>query len=171
MTISRNMLQTLSFGAILLIIILIAAFMLLIPKGKEYRGDRIEKRKSKMVVNKYQAWHNGIATNLKSLQTKNKNILSAYEYQFNPERFKTLYESYFQNLELSQVKDVNISSDFNIYEVKATSSISSPTIFYDFLDAVNKGEWIISIDFPIEFDRSAESIKTSFKMRVYSDSN
>jgi hypothetical protein len=48
-----------------------------------------------------------------------------------------------------------------------TSQINSPKSFYDFLDAVNKSDWIISVNFPISFKREAEMIRSSFTMKVY----
>lgn len=58
--------------------------------------------------------------------------------------------------------------EFISYEVNTSSQISSPKSFYNFLESVNKSDWIISIEFPINFKRDAEMIKSNFTMKVYS---
>jgi hypothetical protein len=56
---------------------------------------------------------------------------------------------------------------FTIYEVNTTSKINSPKVFYNFLDSINKSDWIIGVNFPINFKREADMIRSSFTMRVY----
>ena len=58
--------------------------------------------------------------------------------------------------------------DFITYEVNTTSKINSPKSFYDFLEALNKSDWIVGVEFPITFIREDKLIKSSFKMNVYS---
>ena len=58
--------------------------------------------------------------------------------------------------------------EFSIYDVKTSSEINSPKTFYDFLDALNKSDWIVQVNFPIHFKRDGELIKSSFTMKVYS---
>jgi hypothetical protein len=77
-------------------------------------------------------------------------------------------------LSISKVLKSGDEDGFAVYEVNTTSQISSPKSFYDFLDAINKGDWIIGINFPINFKREADVIRSSFTMKVYSvkdDSN
>jgi hypothetical protein len=37
------------------------------------------------------------------------------------------------------------------------------------LDDLNKGDWIIGVNFPINFVRDGEMIKSSFTMKVYTN--
>ena len=60
-------------------------------------------------------------------------------------------------------------SKFTTYDVNTTSLINSPKSFYNFLEAVNKSDWIVAVNFPITFKRDAEMINSSFTMKVYSN--
>ena len=75
--------------------------------------------------------------------------------------------NYFSSLTLSKLSKVGDEDEFISYEVNTTSEISSPKSFYDFLDAVNKSDWVIAIEFPINFKRDGEMIKSSFTMKVH----
>ena len=70
-------------------------------------------------------------------------------------------------MKVAQKIRVKDEDNFNVYEVNTTSQINSPKSFYDFLDAVNKSDWIIAINFPIVFKREDDKIRSSFTMKVY----
>jgi len=149
------------------VFVLIFAFALLIPKGKEYRKDRVEFKKASQELRKYQYFHNEVEVKLKELQSDNRNIITAFDATFNQSRFQKQHRNYFSSLTLSKLSKVSDEDEFIAYEVNTTSEISSPKSFYDFLDAVNKSDWIIAVEFPINFKRDGEMIKSSFTMRVH----
>jgi hypothetical protein len=60
------------------------------------------------------------------------------------------------------------NGSFKVYEVNATTKITSPQTFYQFLEKINKSDWIIGVDFPIHFERDGDKIKSSFTMKVHS---
>ena len=98
----------------------------------------------------------------------------AFDSKFNPDRFQKQYKTFFSSLTISEIQKMGAKEGFTTYEVNTTSQISSPKSFYNFLDAINKGDWIISVNFPINFVRDAELIKSSFTMQILSsvkDSN
>jgi hypothetical protein len=73
---------------------------------------------------------------------------------------------------LSKLKNSSKDDEFISYEVNTSSQISSPKSFYDFIEALNKADWIIGVNFPITFKRDGELIQSSFTMKVYrSDKN
>jgi len=151
--ISRHYLYILLFSLFMLMLILLFAFLVLIPKGKEYREQRMELKKSK----------------LKDLQSKNRHIITAFENRFDAKKFQKEHKSYFSSLTLSKISKEKDEGEFAVYEVNTTSRISSPKNFYNFLDAVNKSDWIIGVNFPITFKRDGENISSSFTMKVYSN--
>jgi hypothetical protein len=167
MKMNKNILSTLIVAAILLIAVLVLSFFFLIPKGKEYRSDRIDKKKEDAILREYQNYHADTYSKLKELQSKHKHIITSYENKFDPQRFKKLNSDYFQTLELSESIIQPSTDEFVLYEVNATSKISTPESFYNFLTSINKSEWIISINFPINFERDENMIKSSFTMRVH----
>jgi len=166
--ISRQNLYALILSVIFLIIIVLFAFLLLIPKGKQYREQRAELKVENIDLLQYEDLEISVADKLKKLQTKNRHITSAFRTAFNKERFTKQYKAYFSNLNITEKKDIGYkSSDFVVYEVNTTSKIDSPKNFYDFLSALNKGDWIIKVDFPIKFKRDEDKIKSTFTMHVY----
>ena len=165
--ISRQNIYLLSLSVFLLIFVFLFSFLVLIPEGKEYRKHRGELKQESRDLRKYQNFHDETLDHLKELQSDNKHIIIAFDNSFNREKFAKLYTNHFSSLEISQLLKINDNAQFNIYEVNTTSEINSPKSFYDFLEAVNKSDWIISVDFPINFKRDGELITSSFKMRVH----
>jgi len=172
--ISRQNIYLLSLSVILFIFVLIFSFSLLIPEGKEYRLKRAEFKKESLELRKYENFKDEVAQKLGELRSDNRHVITAYDREFDPQRFEKTHKDYFKSLNISQKTQVENKEEFNVYEVNTTSQINSPKSFYDFLDAVNKSDWIISINFPIIFKREDEMIRSSFTMKVYnnqSDSN
>ncbi|MBU1658650.1 hypothetical protein KKG72_06310 [bacterium] len=169
--ISRQNIYLLILSMFLLVFVVFFSFLILIPKGKEYREQRLEMKKENRDLGRYQEFNDETLEILKKLQADNRHIINAFDNSFNAERFEKQHHSYFNSLTLSpQVKSVD-EDEFEVYEVNTTSHINSPKSFYDFLDAINKSDWIIGINFPINFKRDAEMIKSSFTMKVYSIKN
>ncbi len=164
---SRQNIYLLSLSLFLLIFVLIFSFLVLIPKGKEYREQRSALNKDRAEFRRYQEFSDMTLQKLKDLQADNRHIITAFDASFNATRFEKLNRAYFTSLKLSKKQKKENEDEFSVYEVNTTSSINSPQSFYDFLDAVNKSDWIIGIDFPINFKRDAEMINSSFTMRVY----
>ena len=166
---SRHYLYILLSSLFLLLFVLLFAFFVLIPKGKEYRAKRIELQRSNLKLQKYQNYHDKVYTTLKNLQSKNRHIITAFENRFDTKRFIRENKSYFFSLELAKITKAGEKDGFDVYEVNTTSSIASPKNFYDFLDALNKSDWIIGVNFPIIFKRKGDSILSSFTMKVYAN--
>ena len=167
--ISRQYLFILLLSTILLIFVLVFSFAVLIPKGKEYREQRTELRKTERELRRYEDFNNLTLESLKKLQSENRHIISAFDAVFNADRFVKQHKNYFSSLTLSKMKSVADEDIFAVYEVNTTSYIDSPTTFYNFLDAINKGNWMIGINFPIYFKREKNIIKSNFTMKIYCD--
>jgi len=165
--INRQMSYILALALIFLLFVLIFAFGVLIPEGKEYRSARMEAKKISYQVDVVQAEYDRVYDSLKELKAKNRHIIGAYKTIFNPERFKKMYASHFESFALSELSMHSKDGEFAVYEVNTSTLIHSPQGFYDFLDAVNKSDNIIGVNFPIHFERDANLIKSSFTMHVY----
>lgn len=164
---SRQYIYLISFSAFLLIFVLLFAFLVLIPEGKEYRKSRVDAKTQIKELHKYQYFNDETEATLKELQKKHRHIIVAFDAIFNPNKFQKQHKNYFSSLEISKLERKTNEKEFAVYEVSAVSKISSPKGFYDFLDAINKSDWIIGIDFPIDFVRDSELIKSTFTMNVY----
>lgn len=167
--ISRQHIYLLILSLVLFIFVLLFSFLVLIPQGKDYRISRSNYIKQGKELNSYQNFHDEILQTLQTLQSDNRHIITAFKTNFNPERFEKQHKSYFTALNVVKIDQIKNEEEFTTYEVNTTSKISSPTTFYDFLDAVNKSDWIIDVNFPIDFKREGEIIKSSFTMKVYAN--
>jgi len=165
--ISRQYIYLSVIALFLFVFVLLFSFLVLIPEGKEYRKNRLELKSQFKEIRKYQNFHNELADRLQDLQKKHRNIILAFDATFNPERFHKQNKAYFATLYISPLKPIEGEDEFVVYEVNTTSQINSPKSFYDFLDAINKSDWIVGINFPINFTHDGEFIKSSFTMKVY----
>lgn len=165
--ISRQNIYLLIIMTVMLVMVLLFAFLLLIPEGKAYRMARIDMKKHEFALRQYQQWSDETTRRLKEAQSKNKGIITAFENRFDPKRFIGKSKSYFEELRLAKVERSSDEGSFSVYEVNASSKIDSPQSFYRFLDEVSKSDWIIGVDLPIHFERVDDLIVSSFTMKVF----
>jgi hypothetical protein len=165
--ISRQTIYLVSIAFILLIIVLLFSFLALIPAGKQYRIDRIEKKKHELELRQYQSWYEETFSKLKDLQSQHKRAIMAYDTTFDSDRFVKMNQHFFEELTLAKMEQQDDDAEFSVYEVKASSKIDSPQSFYSFIEGVNKGDWVIGINFPIHFERQNDLIRSSFTIKVY----
>ncbi len=165
--ISRQNIYLMSLSIFLLIFVLIFSFLVLIPEGKEYRKQRTMLNKHSIELKRYSEFNDVTLQKLKQLQADNRRIIKAFDSSFNADRFQKQHRPFFTSLQLSKKQKQALEDEFSVYEVNTTSSINSPQSFYEFLDAINKSDWIIGVNFPINFKRDAEVIHSSFTMKVY----
>jgi len=161
------MIYILSLSVVFLIVVFIFAFAVLIPMGKEYRIARMETKKVSYHVDLIQGEYDKVYSKLKMLKADNRHVIGAYTTLFNAERFTKVHSQHFESFSLSQLSAPIQEGNFATYEVNTSTLINSPQGFYDFLDAVNKSDNIVSVNFPIHFERDANLIKSSFTMHVY----
>ncbi len=163
----RHIVYTVVFTIVMIIFAIWFATDKLIPMGKEYRKNRVELKKEKVDLRRYEEFYSQTLQIYNNTKSKNRHIIEAFENKFDPQKFKAYYGKYFISLTLSPSKEFKRNEWYEVYEVNTTSKIKSPTNFYDFLEAINKSDWIIGVTFPIDFVREGELIHSSFKMQVY----
>ncbi len=168
-SISRQSIYIILLSTLLLIFVLVFSFNALIPKGKEYRLQRVQLSKEYKDLQRYQDYDEQVYDELKTLQANHRHIITAFDTEFDKERFEKKYKEMFKSLEVKSVENNATEDGFRVYEVKTSSKISTPTTFYKFLEEVNKSDWIVAIKFPIDFERDADMITSKFQMRVYSN--
>jgi len=152
---------------VLLVSIILFSFFVLIPKGKEYRSLRLENKKEQRAMDSAREDYDETQMKYEKLTEKNKEIIKAYANVFNPEKFTRLNRSQLQDLYLTELQVTDQNKSFKVYEVNATTKITSPEVFYQFLEKVNHSGWIIGIHFPVHFERDKDLIKLSFTMKVH----
>lgn len=147
--------------------IVVFSVVFLIPKGKEYRTLRLESKKEQQMIARAQEQYDRVNEKLEKLKSENTHTLTAFKTSFNPKKFTKNYHEDFEDLYLTEIEMVDHNGSFKVYEVNATTKITSPQVFYQFLEKINKSEWIIGVDFPIYFEREGDRIKSSFTMKVH----
>lgn len=166
---SRSNIYLLTTSLFLLIFVVAFSFLVLIPKGKFYRINKNEAHKISLEQKQLQEHYNSVTTEHNKLLQQSNHIINAYANSFDPQKFKEQNQKYFNSLNISEVKESGEEEGFRVYEVNTLSNINSPQNFYDFLDNINKSDWIIAVNFPIEFKREETNIKSSFTMKVYNN--
>ena len=163
----RQTLFVVILSLLLLIGVVTFSVFFLIPKGKEYRTLRLESKKEfqqfELTQNRYDNTHN----RLEDLKKQHKHTIGAFDKMFDPGRFERLYKKEFTDLYLTEVTATDANGTFKVYEVNATTKITSPQSFYSFLENINKSEWVIGVNFPIHFERDGDQIRSSFTMKVH----
>ena len=137
---SRQNIYLLSLSVFLLIFVLIFAFSILIPKGKEYRNDRADLKKESVELRKYEDFRDEVLEKLTELKSDNRHIITAFDTAFDADRFEKIHSPYFNSFKISRKTNLADEEGYSVYEVNTISEINSPTSFYDFLDAVNKSD-------------------------------
>jgi Na+-transporting NADH:ubiquinone oxidoreductase subunit NqrC len=165
--INKQTLYLILFSTLLLSIIVLFSIFVLIPKGKEYRLLRLEAMKEEKVVGQVQKEHKETSEKLEKLKKSNAKTIKAFTTPFNPRKFTKVYAPEFQDLFLKELSKADENGSFKVYEVNVTTKITSPESFYNFLEKVNKSQWIIGVNFPIHFERDGDLIKSSFTMKVH----
>ncbi len=166
---SKQNIYLLAMCTFLLIFILFFSFAVLIPKGKEYRVKRDELKKESLELKNLADFSIEKEGMLQKVQSDNLYVINALEKEFSADEFIKKHKSFFSSLDITKKSKLEDEDGFSVYEVNATSEISSPKSFYNFLDALNKCEWIIEVNFPIDFKRDNEMINSHFTMKVYNN--
>lgn len=166
-SISRQQIYLIVISLFLLLFVILFSFGVLIPEGKAYRLQRSDLMKVDRKLREYRNFESDTIDKLKELQQSNRRVITAFDATFNPDRFEKENRKFFSHLSVSSVEFSAVEDSFAIYEVNTSSQINSPKSFYDFLDSINKSDWMINVNFPIEFKREGEMINSSFKMKVY----
>jgi len=166
---SRQTIYLFALCIFLLIFVLAFSFAVLIPKGKEYRIKKSELKKENLELKQLSDFSIEKEVTLQKLQNDNVHIITAFETEFSADRFEKQHKSFFSSLSVSKKSKLEDEDGFSVYEVNTTSKISSPKSFYGFLDAINKSDWMIAVNFPINFKREGEMISSTFTMRVYNN--
>lgn len=159
------------FSFLLLGSVVVFSLFFLIPKGKEYRVMRLESKKEEQLLSMAKERLAKEERKLAKLSKTHEVTLKAFKTPFNSKKFTEEYRHAFHDLYLTELESGENNGSFKIYEVNATTKITSPQTFYEFLEKINKSPWIISVNFPINFEREGEWIKSSFTMRVHNAEN
>jgi len=150
-----------------IIILFILVFGIVIPSIKEYKSER---KMYLTIQNRYEIIkneHENIYDKLKTLQHKNRKIVETFEKEWDEKEFLKRANSYFNKVKLKLVDNNITDPKFKIYEMDATTKMSSPENFYRFMEALPLMPFVIEADFPISFDSDGDLISGVFRIKVF----
>ncbi|WP_300368368.1 hypothetical protein [Hydrogenimonas sp.] len=153
-----------------LLILFVLIFALVIPAVKSYKAVNKQYAEEKAHYLAAKDEHDTIFDRLKSLQSKNRKIVEAFENRWNEKEFIAKAKNYFLKVDMKPVDVNETDSYFKVYEINAMAKMDSPQNFYKFLDALPSIPFVIQADFPIAFRaHGGDEIEGIFRIRVYEE--
>lgn len=159
----RFMLFVLAFMAVVMLFV----FLVVIPSIKTFKTKKAEylyqqKHKKELALQKEK-----LETELRSIEKKYADALSAFKNDFDEKSFLSEAGKYFQNIKLIPKSDKKSESGLQIYAFKADFDARTPVQFYKFVDALQKMDNVVKINFPVILDAKNNTIHLQFNMSVY----
>ncbi|SFP30511.1 hypothetical protein [Hydrogenimonas thermophila] len=154
---------------IYLIILFILIFGIVIPSIKQYKSKskvyHTVQNEYEMIKNEHESFYD----KLKSLQHKNRKIIETFEKDWDKNVFLEKANRFFIRTELKLVDNNLSDTKFKIYELDATTQMSSPENFYRFMEALPLMPFAIQADFPISFYSNGDFISGVFRIKVFQE--
>lgn len=160
--------KLLIYVLVFIVACLVMIFVFLVPSIKEYKQVKYESRMQIAASAQTQRLYDAKSKALNEIKQNDKAVLDALENKFDIDKFALFASNYFTNVNLSEPKEAVKNGEISIYGLTLTSSIKTPTKFYEFIDALQSYENIVKIDFPIKMRKDAEKIDATFGVKIYS---
>ena len=160
--------KLLIYVLICIIACLAMIFGLLVPSIKEYKQVKYESRMQIAASAQTQRLYDAKSKALNEIKQNDKAQLDALENKFDADKFTQFASKYFENVNLSELKEASKNGEISVYELTVTGSMKTPAKFYEFMDALQSYENIVKIDFPIKMRKDSEKIDASFGVKIYS---
>ncbi|MBT0879132.1 MULTISPECIES: hypothetical protein [unclassified Campylobacter] len=151
--------------SIFLITIFTLSALLIIPSVNKLKvaNEVLSSSNSKFQQNK--AKNESIERQLNDYLSENKTNLAKIHNEFDIEKFKNHCKTFFDEVNLD--KNLDFSEDYVSYQLSVSTKITSPTIFYDFIDSLDNFPNILRVHFPIVLKSDKNLIKAQFNIQVY----
>lgn len=158
--------KMLLFFLILVLISLFLIFILIVPSAKEYKSVKIMHQRHDQSITRLQNIIGAKANELDDIVKNNSKILDALVHSFDKQNFLTYANNFFQNVKLQELKKLD-KNPYILYELNVTSSIKTPSNFYNFLDGLKQYQNIIKVTYPISMQSVDKNIHASFLLKIY----
>ena len=151
--------------SIFLITIFTLSALLIIPSVNKLKvaNEVLSSSNSKFQQNKVK--NESIERQLNDYLSENKTNLAKIHNEFDIEKFKNHCKTFFDEVNLD--KNLDFSEDYVSYQLSVSTKITSPTIFYDFIDSLDNFPNILRVHFPIILKSDKNLIKAQFNIQVY----
>lgn len=162
-----DIMKLLIFLMIFIVVTFAFVFLLIIPNVKEHRTLQAEYKRVLVHKTRVENLFLERETELSKLKAENVHIIGAFKHPFTQEEFIRYAGKFFTQVSLTEVTKSEYKKEFVEYELNVTSTLKTPTNFYNFLEGLNRYSSIVQADFPIYLESSKESISSTFKIKVY----
>ena len=151
--------------SVFLIVIFTLSALLIIPSINKLKVANEVLSSSNYKYQQNYAKNENIERQLNDYLSENKINLTKIHNEFNIEKFKNHCKTFFENVELD--KSLDFSDEYVSYQLSVSTKITSPSIFYDFIDSLENFPNIIRVHFPIVLKSDKNLIKAQFNIQVY----
>ncbi|KFL34822.1 MULTISPECIES: hypothetical protein [unclassified Sulfurospirillum] len=162
-----DMMKLLIFLMVFIMVTFAFVFLLIIPNVKEHRILQAEYKRVLVHKTRVENLFLEREAELSKLKAENVHVISAFKHPFTQEEFMRYAGKFFTQVSLKEVTKSAYKKEFVEYELNVTSTLKTPTNFYNFLEGLNRYTSIVQADFPIYLESSSESISSTFKIKVY----
>lgn len=162
-----DLMKLLLFFMAFIVITFSIVFLMIIPNIKEHRVIQAEHKRVLVHKTRVESLYLERENELSKLKTDNSHILKAFKHPFTQEEFIQYAGTFFTQVNLTQITKSDYKKEFVEYELNVTSTLKTPTNFYNFLEGLNRYSSIVQADFPIHLGSSKDSITSTFKIKVY----
>lgn len=162
-----DLVKLLVYILIFVLICLMMVLFFIVPNVKEYRKIQHEMHLQNSHAVALSKEQESKTKTITAFKNREKALIRAFEIPFSKDRFTAFASKYFSDVKLSQLPPKDSDEPFFRYELNVTSSVQTPVKFYDFIDALQRYDNVIRVDFPIHMQGSGEHIRTTFNIKVY----
>lgn len=151
--------------SVFLIAIFSLSALLIIPSVNKLKiaNEVLNSSNSKLSQNKGKL--DNIDRQLNEYLAENKTNLDKIHNDFDIEKFKNHCKTFFDDVKLD--KNVDFNEEYVSYQLFVSTKITSPAIFYNFIDSLENYPNILRVHFPIILKSEKDLIKAQFNLQVY----
>ncbi len=159
--------KMLLFFLVFVIIVFFVIFVFIVPSVKSYKKIKTEHARFALMTRSMEEVISKKEEELHTLVKDNSQALDALIARFDRNDFVAYANKFFKKVKLSKMQNNKIKDGYTLYELNVTSSIHTPSNFYNFLDGLVRYKSVVKIDYPITMQADKEMIKARFKVQVY----
>ncbi len=166
---SNSTIKFLIFVLLFLVFVLLSLLLFIIPSVKSYKNskrDLISLNSKNRSLAKEQF---DLKANIDEIKAKNSRFFNEFDKKFDENNFKKFAQKFFSDVNLSKVKEQDLSSRFDRYQVFTISKHNSPTDFYAFVDGLQSYSKKIKINFPIIINTQNSKLELKFSVDIYNN--
>jgi hypothetical protein len=159
----RLMLFLLAF----LSVVMLFVFLVVIPAIKTYKTKKALYRERLLTERKLSEKEQQLQKELETYKKEYSDTLEVFRHPFDETAFLEVARQYFQNVKLTPKEKKKSESGLQVYTFEADFNAQTPVKFYQFVDALQKMDSVVKINFPIEIESEGKIIRMQFNLSVY----